>query len=112
MDLIWRHGAISAADVQAGLPEAPSYSAVRALLAILVEKGHLETVADGRRYLYRPTASRERVQQQALGRVLSTFFNGSAESLLSTLLNREETKLSKDQLSRLRQLLDDQEDKR
>lgn len=109
MDVIWRRGSATAAEVQEELPEAPSYSAVRALLAILVEKGHVESVQDGRRYVYRPTVSRDRVRQHALGRVLSTFFDDSAEALVTTLLSRKERRLSPDAVERLRRLLDSQE---
>ena len=102
MDILWRRGTATAAEIQAELPEAPSYSAVRALLAILVDKGHTESVLDGRRYLYRPTASRDGARQQALGRLLSTFFDDSAEALVETLLSRKDRRLSPEALERLR----------
>ena len=107
MDILWRTGGAGAAEIQTALPDPPSYSAVRALLAVLVEKGHLLSVADGRRYLYRPTVPRDAVRQQALGRVLSTFFGGSPEALLSTLLSPRERRLQPAEVTRLRRLLDE-----
>ncbi len=112
MDVIWRQGVATAMEVQEGLTDAPSYSAVRALLAILVEKGHLTQVQDGRRYVYRPTVSRDQVRQHALRRVLTTFFDDSAESLVTTLLARRDRKLSPEAVERLRRLLDEQEGRR
>ncbi len=106
MDILWRRGTATAAEIQEEMAEAPSYSAVRALLAILVEKGHAESVQEGRRYVYRPTASRDRVRQQALGRLLATFFDDSAEALVETLLSRKDRKLSPEALERLRKKLD------
>jgi BlaI family penicillinase repressor len=107
MDFVWRSGPVTAADIQAGLPDPPSYSAVRALLAVLVEKGHLQSVADGRRYVYQATVPRDDVRQHALGRVLSTFFDNSPEALLATLLSPRERKLQPEEVARLRQLLDE-----
>jgi len=106
MDILWRRGTATAAEIQEEMAEAPSYSAVRALLAILVEKGHAESAQEGRRYVYRPTASRDRVRQQALGRLLATFFDDSAEALVETLLSRKDRKLSPEALERLRKKLD------
>lgn len=107
MDILWRRGEATAAEIQEEMNDAPSYSAVRALLAIVVEKGHAEAVQDGRRYVYKPTASRDRVRQQALGRLLSTFFDDSAEALVETLLSRKDRKLSPEALARLKKKLED-----
>jgi predicted transcriptional regulator len=77
MDVVYRLGRASVSDVHGALPDAPSYSAVRALMAVLTEKGHLLHEPDGRRYLYRPTVPARDARTSALERVVSTFFDGS-----------------------------------
>lgn len=77
----------SVADVRANLADAPSYSSVRTMLGVLVEKGWLKHRRDGKRYLYRPAVSRERSQRTALRRLLNTFFGGSADDAVAALLD-------------------------
>lgn len=107
LDILYRHGRASAADVQDALPDPPSYSAVRALLRILEEKGHVRHEQDGPRYLYRPTVARDNARASALKHVLQTFFDGSAEQAISALLDEESTQLSRAELDRLARLIDD-----
>lgn len=90
MDIVWRHGQATANEVHEQLPDAPSYSAVRALLAVLVTKGHLRHERDGKRYVYLPTASAQKAGKNALRRLLSTFFNNSPADLVATLLDPKE----------------------
>ena len=106
LDILYQRGGASAADVQAALPKPPSYSAVRALLRILEEKGHIHHEQDGPRYLYRPTVARENAKRSALRHVLQTFFDGSAEQAISALLDESATKLSPSELDRLARLID------
>lgn len=77
MDVVYRLGRASVADVHAELPDAPSYSAVRALMGTLLEKGHLTHHQDGKRYMYEPTVSSNAASVSALRRVITTFFDGS-----------------------------------
>jgi predicted transcriptional regulator len=77
MDVVYRRGQASVADVHAELPDAPSYSAVRALMSTLLEKGHLTHHQDGKRYVYEPTVSSNAASVSALRRVVTTFFDGS-----------------------------------
>ena len=77
MDLVYRLGAASVTDVMDGLPDPPSYSAVRALMGTLTEKGHLLYARDGRRYVYRPAVDAGEASTSALRRVVTTFFAGS-----------------------------------
>jgi BlaI family penicillinase repressor len=91
MDIIWRHGRATANEIHEELPDAPSYSAVRALLAVLVNKGHLRHERDGKKYVYVPTASTEKAGKSALRRLLTTFFNNSPSELVATLLDPKET---------------------
>ena len=91
MEIVWRHGRTTANEIHEQLPDAPSYSAVRALLAVLVTMGHLRHERDGKRYIYLPVASPEKAGKSALRRLLSTFFNNSPADLVATLLDPKET---------------------
>ncbi len=107
MDFVWRTGPASASDIHAALPDPPSYSAVRALLAVLVEKGHLAVRADGRRYIYEPTTPRATARSGAVRRLLDTFFDNSAANLVASLLDPRERQLKPDEISRIRAALDE-----
>ena len=107
MDSVYRRGKATAAEVMADLPEAPSYSAVRTMLRLLEEKGHLQHEQDGPRYVYLPTVARENARVDALKHLVSTFFNGSAEQAMAALLEISDSNLSDDQLSRLQQMIED-----
>jgi BlaI family penicillinase repressor len=106
LDIVYQRGSATAADVQAALPEPPSYSAVRALLRILEEKGHVRHEQDGPRYVYLPTVARDNAQRSALRHVLQTFFDGSAEQAISALLGDSSRKLSSAELDRLARMID------
>jgi BlaI family transcriptional regulator, penicillinase repressor len=105
MDIVYAQGEASAAAVHAALPDPPSYSAVRALLAILVKKGHLKHRSEGGRYIYAPTRRRAQVGRSALRRVLDTFFEGSLEKAVAALLQGSDANLSQEELQRLGQLI-------
>jgi predicted transcriptional regulator len=106
LDILYQRGRATAAEVQADLPEPPSYSAVRALLRILEEKGHVRHEQDGPRYVYLPTVARDNAKRSALHHILQTFFDGSAEQAISALLDEPSTRLSNDELDRLATLID------
>ena len=106
LDILYQHGRATAAEVQAALPEPPSYSAVRALLRILEEKGHVRHEQDGPRYVYAPTLGRENAKRSALRHILQTFFDGSAEQAISALLDDSSAKLSRAELDRLARLIE------
>jgi len=99
MDIIHARGEATAADVNAALPNAPSYSAVRALLRILEEKGFLKHREDGPRYVYLPTESPDLARRSALKRVVETFFEGSLANAVAALVDDE--KLPPDELARI-----------
>jgi BlaI family transcriptional regulator, penicillinase repressor len=105
MDIVFAQGEASAADVHAALPDAPSYSAVRALLAILVDKGHLKFRSKQGRYIYAPTRRRSQVGRSALRDVLDTFFEGSLEKAVTAFLQGSDANLSQEELQRLGQLI-------
>jgi BlaI family penicillinase repressor len=87
MELIYRRGRATAAEVHVGLAQPPSYSAVRAHLRVLEQKGHLRHVVDGPRYVYLPTVPRERARDSALRQVVNTFFDGSRAAAVAALLD-------------------------
>ena len=106
MDIIYRSGQATAAEVQTGLPDPPSYSAVRALLRILVEKGHLRHRQEGPRYVFVPTVPRKAASRSALKRCLDTFFEGSAVKSVAALLDITEDKLTDEEIDRLLALIE------
>ena len=105
MDILFKRGQATAAEIREGMPEAPSYSAVRTQLRILVEKGHIRHQQDGPRYLYKPTVEKEQAKQSALKRVVTTFFDGSAEKAMAALLDSSNQKLTTAELDRLEDLI-------
>ncbi len=107
MDLLYRAGRMSAAEVLDGLPDAPSYSAVRALLKILETKGHVRHEEEGRTYIYMPVARRADARQSALSHLLKTFFDNSAEQAVAALLAIKGEKMSGAELDRMSQLIAD-----
>lgn len=107
MDIVHKHRRVSAREVLDELPDPPSYSAVRALMRVLEEKGHLQHEHDGVRYVYQATADRKEASSSALSRVLSTFFEGSAEKAVAALLDLKADDLTDDQLARLAHQIDE-----
>jgi predicted transcriptional regulator len=105
MDVVYRRGEATAAEILAEIPDAPSYSAIRALLRILVDKQHLQHREDGPRYIYSPTVSRQKARAGALAQVVNTFFDGSATQTVSALLGSAHGKLSKTELDELSALI-------
>ena len=106
MDILYSRGRASVAEVLEDLPDPPSYSAVRAMLRILEEKGHLEHDQEGPRYLYRPTLPRAKAQKSAMERIVRTFFDGSAERAVAALLDLSASELSDQELGRLAELIE------
>lgn len=106
MDVLYQAGRGTAADVKAGMPEAPSYSAVRTMLRILEEKGHVRHELDGPRYVYIPTIARDKAKRSALKHVVNTFFDGSAAQVMTALFELSPRELGDDDIARMRQLID------
>ncbi len=106
LDLLYKAGKATAADVQAGLPDPPSYSAVRAMLRILEDKGHVRHDLDGLKYVYMPTVARDRAKRSALKHVVNTFFEGSASQVMAALFEMSPHELDDTELARLRKLID------
>lgn len=107
MEIVYARGEASAAQVLAELPDPPSYSAVRALLTILEQKGQLKHRAERGKYIYIPTRRRAHAGRSALVRVLETFFEGSLEKAVAALLQSSDARLSDEEVKRLKQLIDE-----
>lgn len=106
MDVVFRLGRATAAEVLADLPDPPSYSAVRGMLRLLEEKGYLRHEQDGPRYVYLPTTARDEARRSALAHLLRTFFNDSRENAVAALLDLSDEPLDDGEYRRLRTLLD------
>ena len=106
MDIVYRHGRVAAAVVQSEMPDPPSNSAVRAMLAILVNRGQLKIEQEGPRYLYLPTHARSAVGRSAMKKVLETFFDGSVEDAVAAILDTRKDRLTAKEASRLKELIE------
>jgi BlaI family penicillinase repressor len=106
MDILHRAGKATAADVLDAIPDAPSYSAVRALLKILETKGHIRHEEEGRAYVYMPIVRRTDARQSALSHLLKTFFDNSAEQAVAALLAIKGEKMSDAELNRMSKLIE------
>jgi len=105
MDILYRDVRPTAAEVHDPLPDPPSYSAVRATLRILEEKGQVEHQQDGPRYVFRPAVARDQAKRTAVRHLLQTFFEGSPELAVATLLDESASELSTDDFARLEKLI-------
>lgn len=107
MDALFEAGELSAQDVRAAIPDAPGYSAVRALLAKLVEKKIVDFREDGPRYIYFPVVAQEEARTSALQKMLKTFFGGSTAAAVNALLGMNKEKLSADEINQLQQAIEE-----
>lgn len=105
MDIIFRAGKATAGEVMEAMTDRPSYSAVRATLRVLEQKGLLRHEDDGTRYVYRPTLNRDKARQSALDHLMTTFFDGSVANVVATLIERAGDDLSDDELDRIEKLI-------
>lgn len=106
MDVIYKSGEAAVADVRAEIPDPPSYSAVRALLRVLEEKGHVRHERRGPRYVYLPTVPRGEARESAMRRLLRTFFDNSAGDALAAFMDMSADQLSQEELDRLARLIE------
>ena len=103
MDILFRRGEATVAEVMADLPDPPTYSAVRSILRILEEKGLITHQEDGPRYVYLPAMNTERAREDALRHVIRTFFDGSTEQAVTALLRISDAEVSDAEIARLRE---------
>src|SRR5215475_12470945 len=106
MDILYQRGKSSASEVRQAMPDAPSYSAVRALLRILEEKGHIRHQAEGLKYVYLPTVAADKAKRSAVKHLLETFFKDSPEQVVAALLDVSSTRLTSDELDRMGQMIE------
>ena len=107
MDIIYASGQATVAEVREGMADPPSYSAVRAMLRVLEDKGHLKHRQDGPRYLYLPTVPANRARKSAMRHLLKTFFEGSTEAAVAALLDMKAGELDREELGRLARLIEE-----
>lgn len=105
MSILYKRGKASVAEVQDDLPDKVNYSTVRALLRILVDKGHLKIESEGQKYIYYPVTPKENAAQNAIKDLIGTFFNDSVEKAVVALLEYDSSKLSQDDLKNLSDLI-------
>jgi predicted transcriptional regulator len=106
MDVLYQRGRASAAEIHQSLPDPPSYSAVRAKLRVLEDKGHVKHQEEALRYVYVPTLAPGRARRSALRHVVDTFFSGSVEQVVAALIDRSAVNVSKDELDRMAAMID------
>ena len=106
MEILYQHGKASASKVRELMENAPGYSAVRAMLRVLEEKGHVKHEAAGLKYVYVPTVGREKAKRSAVKHVLDTFFNGSPEQIVAALLDVSSTRLTPGELDRMAEMIE------
>ena len=106
LEILIERGKASASEVRAAMPDAPSYSAVRTLLRILEDKGHVRHKAEGLRYVYLPAIAREKAKRSAVQHLLKTYFNGSPEQIVAALLDVSSAKLTREELDRMAEMIE------
>lgn len=106
MDALYRLGRAPASDIHDAISNPPSNTAVRTLLTILQDKGHVRFERDGAKYIYEPVVPREEMAKSVIDGVVQTFFGGSIERVVATLVDSQEAKLSEDQIAGLQAIID------
>ncbi len=106
MDVIYARGCATVQEVVREIPDPPSYSAVRAMLRVLEEKGHVQHREEGPRYVYLPTVPRDEARQSAMRQLVRTFFDGSAEQAAAALLDMSGPELTEQELDRLSEAIE------
>ena len=107
MDIVYARGRATAAEIHEAMPDRPTYSAVRAKLRVLEEKGHIRHEEEALRYVYLPTVARETARRSALRHLVATFFEGSVEQAVTALLDLSATKLNQQELDRIAGLIEE-----
>jgi predicted transcriptional regulator len=106
MDILYQRGKSSATEVREAMPDAPSYSAVRAMLRVLEDKGHVRHQAEGLKYVYLPTVTRDKAKRSAVKHLLDTFFHDSPEQVVAALLDVSSTRMTREELNRMSEMID------
>jgi len=106
MDALYQKGKSSASEVQDAIPDAPSYSAVRAMLRVLEEKGHVTHQAEGLKYVYLPTVPRDKAKRSAVKHLVDTFFKDAPDQVVAALLDVSSTRLTRAELDRMAEIIE------
>lgn len=106
MEILFQRGKASAQDVREAMEDAPGYSAVRAMLRVLEEKGHARHQEEGLKYVYLPTVARDKAKRSAMKHLMDTFFAGSPEQAVAALLDVSSTKLTREELDRMSEMIE------
>lgn len=107
MEILYRRGQASVSEVRAAMADAPSYSAVRALLRVLKDKGHVKHQAEGLKYMYRPVVNLEKAKRSALKSLVDTFFNDAPDEVVAALLDVSSRRLTAEELDRMAAMIDE-----
>ena len=106
MDILYQRGQASATDVREAMDDAPSYSAVRAMLRVLEDKGHVRHQAEGLKYVYLPTVGRDKAKRSAVKHLLDTFFSDSPDQIVAALLDVSSKRLTHEELDRMAEMIE------
>jgi predicted transcriptional regulator len=106
LEILYERGKASAAEVRQAMPDAPGYSAVRALLRVLEEKGHVRHEEQGPKYVYLPVVARNKARRSAVKHVMDTFFSGSPEQIVAALLDVSAARLTREELDRMAAMIE------
>ena len=106
MDILYQRGKASVAEVREAMKDAPGYSAVRAMMGVLEEKGHARHQAEGLKYVYMPTVAREKAKRSAVKHLLDTFFAGEPDQIVAALLDVSAARLTREELDRMSEMIE------
>jgi predicted transcriptional regulator len=106
MEILYRCGKVSVAQVMEAMPDAPGYSAVRAMMRVLEEKGHVRHQAEGLKYVYLPVVAREKAKRSAVKHLLDTFFSEAPEQVVAALLDVSSNRLTAEELDRMAAMIE------
>jgi BlaI family transcriptional regulator, penicillinase repressor len=106
MEILYRNGKASTAEVRAAIPDAPGYSGIRAMMRGLEQKGHVRHRAEGLKYVYVPTVAHDRAKRSAVKHLLDTFFNGAPEQIVAALLDVSAARLTREELDRMTEMIE------
>jgi BlaI family penicillinase repressor len=106
MEIIYQRGKASAADIREAMPDAPTYSAVRALLRVLEEKGHVAHQNEGLKYVYAPVVKRDKAKRSAVEHLVDTFFRDAPEQVVASLLDVSSKRLTREELDRMAEMIE------
>jgi predicted transcriptional regulator len=106
MDILYQRGKSSASEVREAMPDAPGYSAVRAMLRVLEDKGHVKHKSEGLRYVYLPIVARDKAKRSAVRHLVDTFFSDEPAEVVAALLDVSSTKMTREELDRMAEMIE------